>query len=72
MSIFAIEHQGIIVHLAEHATDEKAQAWYRATAGELTGRATLVVLDLAAGEVARVGDTVTIDDDGVAQLEVTS
>lgn len=53
----------IITKLTTCETDEQAQEWFRS--GQ-SGR--LVVLDLGAGEDPRVGDVVTVDEDGVAQI----
>lgn len=58
-----IDKDSMITSISTHETDEQAQEWYRR--GQ-TGR--LVVLDLAADERPAVGDTVTVDSDGVATL----
>ena len=60
-----IDADDTILALTSCATDEQAQEWYR-TRGHSTGR--LVVLALAVYEIPRVGDSVTVDDDGVATL----
>ena len=54
-----------ITHLSGPiAADHEAQAWHRG----LRSPGKLVVLDLAEGERARIGDAVDVDEDGVATL----
>ncbi len=66
MSTYAIiDSSSTIIAQADRETDEQAQSWFAAFAGRGNS---LVVLDLADGEVAETGDVVSVDDDGVATV----
>lgn len=61
--------RGEIVALARHALDEDAREWFAQLDGRMTHGCSLEVLDLAGGEVPRVGGKGQgISDDGVAEL----
>jgi hypothetical protein len=65
---FAILHEGIIVALAQHKTDEAAREWHRAYSRRGDRNLILVALDLAEDEEPCVGDIADVDENGIAVL----